>query len=116
MSWTWDFRGFLKNVPDQVIIDRTGMDQLPLIVDLLSQKYRGNVELVDIGGDCMIRFGSTNVANMSYLAVYIHFIRVTEGFLEVEGNISIPTVFKKKCTFYGIVNGKRQDCIFHDRG
>lgn len=116
MSWTWDFRGFLKNVPDQVIIDRTGMDQLPLIVDLLSQKYRGNVELVDIGGDCMIRFGSTNVANMSYLAVYIHFIRVTEGFLEVEGNISIPTVLKKKCTFYGIVNGKRQDCIFHDRG
>lgn len=104
----------LKNVPDQVIMEQTGMAQLPLIVDLLSRKYRGKVQLVDIGGDCMIRFGSTNVANMSYLAAYIHFIHVGEETLEVEGNISIPTVFRERCKFYGLVNGKRQECVFQD--
>jgi len=102
----------LKRTEDQQIMDFVGMAELPLIVYLLYLKYNKRIRLIDIGNDCMIRFGTINIANMSYLAVYIHFIHIKDHVLRIEGNISLPSVIRKRCSFYAVVNGIRQNCVF----
>ena len=53
------------NVEDMKIIDEIGMANLPRILYELHQKYDGKYKLIDIGNDCMFRFGETNVGNVS---------------------------------------------------
>lgn len=98
------------NESDEDIVNRIGMANLPQIIDVLYKKYAGQYQLIDIGGDCMLRFGNTNVANVSYLATYVHFIEVNDEFICIEGNVSWPTVIADKFVFYVICNGKRYDC------
>lgn len=106
--------GALIKLDDQEIIDVIGMADLPLITYILYKKYSGKVELIDIGNDCAIRFGEQNIANMSYLAAYIHFIEIKGNVLTITGNISLPDCFEEKCVFYPMVNGQRQECYFFD--
>ena len=74
----------LSRIDDVDIIEQIGMAELPQIINLLYYKYGGKYRLIDIGGDCMFRFGETNVANVSYLATYIHFLNITNGTLTIE--------------------------------
>ena len=106
----------LTKKDDQEIIRITGMADLPRIIDILYDKYHGRYQLIDIGGDCMFRFGSTNVANVSYLATYIHFISIEGGILRIEGNVSWPAVLKKHFRFCIMVNGKGYACRMTDAG
>lgn len=106
----------LRKKDDQEIIRITGMADLPRIIDILYDKYHGRYQLIDIGGDCMFRFGSTNVANVSYLATYVHFISIEGGILRIEGNVSWPAVLKKHFRFYIMVNGKEYTCRMSDAG
>ena len=82
----YQLRKKLGKTSDQDIIREIGMANLPEIIDVLYSKYKGIYQLIDIGGDCMFRFGDTNVANVSYLATYIHFITIENGILKIEGN------------------------------
>ena len=84
----------LRRKDDQEIIRTIGMENLPRIIDVLYDKYHGKYQLIDIGGDCMFRFGNTNVANVSYLATYIHFLSIDNGVLKIEGNVSWPAVLR----------------------
>ena len=92
------------NTDDRDIIQTIGMAELPRIIDTLYTKYHGKYQLIDIGGDCMFRFGNTNVANVSYLATYIHFIRIENDVLKIEGNVSWPTVLKRHFRMHIVVN------------
>lgn len=92
------------NTDDRRIIQTIGMAELPRIIDTLYTKYHGKYQLIDIGGDCMFRFGNTNVANVSYLATYIHFIRIENDVLKIEGNVSWPTVLKRHFRMHIVVN------------
>ena len=99
---------------DEKIIEEIGMAELPLIIHKLYKKHLGRYKLIDIGGDCMFRFGKTNVANVSYLATYIHFITIKENVLTIEGNVSWPADLAKHFQFYVSVNGKKQKCHMFD--
>lgn len=101
---------------DQDMMDEIGMSKLPLIIYRLFQKYKGHCEMIDIGGDCMFRFGETNVANVSYLAVYIHFLEIEKHHMRIEGNVSWPTVLLKHFSFYISVNGEKKNCRMFDIG
>lgn len=100
---------------DEKIIEETGMENLPEIIEQLYEKYHGEYELVDIGNDCMFRFGKTNVANVSYLATFIHFIRIDGSSMNIEGNISWPACILKQLHFYVECNEKRYECALKDR-
>mgnify|MGYP001084165943 CR=1 FL=1 len=95
----------LMNTDDRDIIQTIGMAELPRIIDTLYTKYHGRYQLIDIGGDCMFRFGNTNVANVSYLATYIHFIKIENDVLKIEGNVSWPAVLKEYFRLHIRVNG-----------
>ena len=68
---------------DSEIMEEYGMAELPLILYKLYKKYNANYELIDIGGDCMFRFGETNVANVSYLATYVNFLKIEQDILRI---------------------------------
>ena len=61
----------------------------------------------------MIRVGECNAANMSYLAVYLHFLRFEGGMLTLEGNVSYPAVLGA-CGFGVRVNGHVMDAVMTD--
>lgn len=106
----------INGLEDKEIIEIVGMENLPLITYYLYKKYKGNVQLIDIGNDCMLRFGNTNVANISYLATYIHFITIYSDKLMIEGNISWPAVLADCLEFYISVNGEKMACEMFDAG
>lgn len=106
----------LSRIDDADIIEQIGMAELPQIINLLYYKYGGKYRLIDIGGDCMFRFGETNVANVSYLATYIHFLNITNGTLTIEGNVSLPSVLEKHFRFWISVNGQKHECCMYDAG
>lgn len=101
---------------DSDIINTIGMANLPLIVYVFEKKYLGQVNFIDIGGDCMIRYGSSNIANMSYLATHLHFLTIDKGILTLEGNISLPQSYKDRCKHYIQLNNKEIPLELHDAG
>ena len=98
---------------DEKIIEEIGMAELPLIIHKLYKKHLGRYKLIDIGGDCMFRFGKTNVANVSYLATYIHFITIKENVLTIEGNVSWPADLAKHfhCLLYTSDAAAEEDSV-----
>lgn len=90
----------LAGVPDNVIIESVGMADMPLIVYLLWLKYHGKIRLISSGNDVIIRAGNLNVANLSYLAVYLQLLKFEGGRLVLEGNISYPAVLGDDNKFY----------------
>lgn len=105
----------LQKVPDQVIIDQIGMAEMSKIIHILKKKYRKNVSLIPLKNDLMLRIGKTNVANMSYLAVYLHFLTVSKKVLRIEGNLSVPDKLGN-ISFYARVNGKKMNVTLTDCG
>ncbi len=101
---------------DSEIIKTIGMAYLPLIVFVFEKKYPGQVKFIDIGGDCMIRYASTNIANMSYLATHLHFLNFQDDVLTLEGNVSIPAAYKDVCSFHILVNDREVEYKSFDAG
>lgn len=95
----------LKKIKDQDIINEIGMADMPLIIYLLSLKYDEIPKLVPIENDLMIRVGDCNAANMSYLAIYLHFLNFEQNHLIIEGNGSYPSVLGK-CEMGAWFNGQ----------
>ncbi|MBQ6026179.1 MAG: CDP-glycerol glycerophosphotransferase family protein [Lachnospiraceae bacterium] len=118
MDWTI----IQKN--DEEIIKKIGMAKLPLILYVLNKKYDGRYKLIDIGNDCMFRFGETNVANTSYLATIIHRIIVEDNYIKIKGDISWPAIIREELHFYVKKNGDSFECeispgifdVFTDEG
>ena len=98
-------RRMLKKFSDETIIEQIGMAEMPKIVFVLEKKYNQKANLIPIENDLMIQIGKTNVANMSYLAVYLHFMSVKNNKLHLEGNISLPANVMKY-SFHIKLNGK----------
>lgn len=108
-------RKYLRKMSDQMIIDQIGMAEMPKIIHILRKKYRENVKLISLENDMMLRIGKTNVANMSYLAVYLHFLTVSQQVIRIEGNMSVP-VRLGDISFYARVNGRKTDVTLTDCG
>ena len=100
----------LLDKSDEEIINSVGMAEMPLIAFRLDKKYNGEGHLIDIGGDCMIRYGETNVANMSYLATYLHFFYADSKKVRMMGNISFPAVYDNRFRFFIMINGEKVFC------
>lgn len=96
----------LAGVPDTMIIENIGMADMPLIVYLFWLKYHGKIRLISIDNDVMIRIGSLNVANLSYLAVYLHLLKFDGRRLVLEGNVSYPAVLGDDYRFYIKISGQ----------
>lgn len=84
-----------------------GMAEMPLIIFLLHLKLLRNPKLTLINNktDVMISYNKSNIANMSYLAVNIHFLRFEKGMLTIEGTTSYPSIIVIQDT-YANVNGQ----------
>ncbi len=96
---------YLSKKNDTEIIESIGMANLPLIVHIFSKKYNNRVVFTDIGNDCMITYGNTNIANMSYLATHLHFLDIKNDVMEIYGNTSIPYDFRDYCEYKILING-----------
>ena len=105
----------LRTVADKTIIDYIGMADMPLIIFLLALKYNEQPRLIQIQNDLMIRVGECNAANMSYLVVYLHFLKFEGGRLILEGTTSYPTVIGE-CRFGAWVNDTSMICELKDAG
>lgn len=106
----------LKKIPDQEIMNQISMAEMSKILFVLRKKHHKEIELIPIENDLMLRVGTVNVGNMSYLAVYLHFLTIRNTVLHVEGNISIPAPLYPKSEFYAKVNGRKTRAIMYDGG
>lgn len=106
----------LQRLSDRSIVEQAGMAEMPKIIYLLKLKYGKEPELIPIENDLMLRIGKTNVANMSYLAVYLHFLTVTDRTLHIEGTVSVPAGLPEDHIFYARINGVKADPEFKDCG
>ena len=92
------------------------MAELPFILYLLHLKNPRNIKLLPSSQDCTIQVGKQQIAKLSYLAVYIHFIEVKDNCLRIEGNVSQPSIWKAHSTFGIKNNGTAVPCKLFDRG
>lgn len=106
----------IQQMNDMEIVNCLGMAKLPTIVSLLHERYNGEVQFIDIGGDCMIRYGENNIANMSYLPVILQFLKIEDGLLTLEGNISLPACYENRSRFYVEVCGREIPFRMYDAG
>ncbi len=106
----------LQGIGRNIILDNVSMANLPFIIYLLFYKYKGNIEIVHKKNDCAIKIGICEIARMSYLAVYIHFVDIKDNKLCIEGNVSWPTVLKDRCLFGVKNNGKSVECNMYEGG
>lgn len=109
-------RRYLRKMTDQQIIATVGMAEMPKIIWLLETKHKEKVQLIRIEKDIMLRVFDTNVANMSYQAVTIHFLTIKNQIMHIEGNISVPAELNKPHNFYAKVNGKKLEVKLQDCG
>ncbi len=101
----------LSRFEDNEIIDCIGMAEMPKIVYYLETKHNDNYKLTAIENDVIISVNNFNIANISYLPVYVHFIELNDQFIEIEGNISMLP----RCESYNFVvkaNNSEQECQF----
>ena len=105
----------LQGIYRGVILDKIGMGDIPLIIYVLSLKYKGRIKTVPAGNDVKILAGGCSVANKNFMAAYIHFVEVKGNILHIEGNISWPVVLEKNYTFGVKNNGTSISCQMFDR-
>lgn len=101
----------LSRFEDKDIIDCIGMAEMPKIVYYLETKHNAEYKLTTIENDVIISVNNLNIANISYLPVYIHFIQVNDQVIEIEGSISMLP----RCNSYNFVvsaNDIEQECQF----
>lgn len=111
-----DLKTHLQELSDQSIMDQIGMAEMPKIIHILKLKHEKEIEFIPIENDLMLRIGETNAANMSYLAVYLHFLTVSEHTLHIEGTISVPAKLPEDHSFYARINGIKAEPKFKDCG
>lgn len=93
------------NISDEKIIADIGMADMPLLSYLMTIKYKTNPQIIPIENDLMIRIGECNLANFSYLAVTLHFLKIVGNKLILEGLTSNPAQIEG--VSFGVrINGK----------
>ena len=107
---------YLQKISDRSIIEQLGMAEMPKLIHILNLKHGKKTEFIPIENDIILRTGETNAANMSYLAVYLHFLTVSEHTLHIEGAVSVPADLPKNHSFYARINGVRTEPEFKDCG
>lgn len=106
----------LDKVDNRTILENVSMADMPFVSYLFYLKYRGNIGLVPQEQDCVIEAGGEGIANMSYLASYIHFLDIKENELYIEGNVSFPTVFKENIKFCVKMDDEKIPVEMYDAG
>lgn len=106
----------LDNVDNRTILENISMAEMPFITYLLYLKYKGQIGIVPQENDCVIEAGGEWIANMSYLAVYIHFLDIRDNQLYMEGNVSIPTVLNTMVDFRVKLNEEMVPVDMYDAG
>lgn len=102
-----DISAKLSELKDEEIIDYVGMADMPLLTYLMAIKYQDAPKVIPIENDLMIRIGECNLANFSYLALYLHFLKFDGNKLFLEGTTSTPFIIKD--IKFGIkVNGSEE--------
>ena len=109
-----DYNDSLLKLDTSQIIQKLGMSDLSLVLYVLKKKYGSHFKFIDIGNDCMIRIAGQNVANVSYLPVYLHFLKISNSKLHLTGTTAIPKIMYGKCEFYVCVNGHDQRPAFRE--
>ncbi len=103
----------LSQYEDDQIINGIGMAEMPKIIYYLGLKHNMPYELTSCESDVVISVNNLNVANISYLPVYVHFIEVNNQEIEIEGSISmLPHYTSYK--FIVLANDIEQECKFSD--
>lgn len=80
-----------ETISDEQIISDIGMAEMPLLSYLMTLKYNTIPVVIPIENDLMIRIGECNLANFSYLAIALHFLKFDGKKLVLEGLTSFPT-------------------------
>ncbi len=111
----WVLRRQIQDVEDDFIISEIGMADLPLILLLMHMKYGEKLKLIPVEQNAVIRAGENNIANMSYLAVQLHFLEIKDGRVCIEGITSVPAVFGEGAEFCIIHNGIFSKCDLTDK-
>lgn len=106
----------LDKVDNRTILENISMAEMPFITYLFYLKYKGKLGLVPQDGDYVIEAGGEWIANMSYLAVYLHFLDIKDNQLSIEGNVSIPTVLDDKVDFCVKLNDEMLPIDMYDAG
>ena len=101
----------LEYIEDSVIIDALGMQDMSRILYVLGKKYQKPPELKLLGQDLQLIFGSTVVGQVSYQSVILHFIKIKNNVLTVEGETSLPRCFSdEEAVIYANINGTAISC------
>lgn len=116
--WKTRFKVYkcLRKLKDATLIQEVGMAQMSKIIYLLQLKKLCGIKRKSIPGDIVLRLGRLDAANMSYLAVYLHFMKIKNNVLTLEGNISLPSSLSKINEFYLRANGRKVRARMKDCG
>lgn len=106
----------LELIDDSVMIDALGMRDMSRIICVLGKKYQSGPLLRPISNDIQIVFGDTAVGQASYQSVIIHFIKIKNNVLTIEGETSLPKCFSDSDTaVYADVSGNTIPCRMSGR-
>lgn len=105
----------LQCIEDETIIEEVGMADLSFLLMLMHLKYGKNLRLIQADHDVVIRTGEHNIANMSYLAVQLHFLKMKKDYFILEGVTSIPAVFGDESDFLILQNECPIHCDLSDK-
>lgn len=84
----------LHEIPDEELIDTLGMQDMSRIIHVIRKKYRTDIKYREIDNrDLEIACADAVVGRASYQSVVIHFIKVEDNKLLIEGETSIPACF-----------------------
>ncbi len=102
------WRRVLRRTKDKTIIEKLGMQDMSRIIFVLQKKYLTKAHKVDIGpSDWEIRCRRAVIGRASYQSVTLHFIRVENNQLIIEGESSIPSCFKEESSaVYVMINNE----------
>lgn len=116
--WKTKFKVYkkLRKIEDAELIREVGMAEMPKLIFLIQRKKLYPIRLKYTANDIVLRIGRLDVANMSYLAVFLHFMKVEKNVLTLEGHISIPSALAGMNEFYLRHNEKKIPVQMSDRG
>lgn len=86
----------LSRIPDEELMQGLGMQDMSRIIYVLQKKHSTKAELIPLANDMEIRCADTVIGRASYQSVVIHFIKIEDHILTIEGESSVPVCFDEK--------------------
>lgn len=100
-------RPVLGMIEDTVIMDALGMHDMSRILFVLEKKYEQPPVLRSMDQDVELICGDTAVGRASYQSILLHFVKIENGDLIIEGQSSVPMCFGKESALVTVeINGR----------